>query len=240
VSLRCDGRAPVNARGSNIALRALVVAAALTVTGCASTSQARSLASLSSATADPLAGSPTGPITPGPITTPGPFSPAPSAVRTPSPAGQVRSATPGSTQVTGCSTAKPVVCSSPTLPPGGLPAPAPIPIDSPTETLGAGHTLGVADRGALVVLKVGQHIDLVLQPLDAQANWVPTKVEGTGLVTVSTGGGYPSNSPLQVTFAATTAGNATITTGTDMACFHQKPPCLPPVDEWSATVHITS
>jgi hypothetical protein len=100
--------------------------------------------------------------------------------------------------------------------------------------------LGSADNGALVVLTVGQHIDLLLQPLDAQANWVPTKVQGTGLVTVSTSGGYPGDTPLQVTFAATTAGEATITTGTDMACFHEEPPCLPPVFEWSATVHVTS
>jgi hypothetical protein len=230
----------VHARTPTTALGALVVAAMVTVSGCASTNQARTPASLPSATADPIPGSPTGPITPRPITTPGPFSPPPSPVRTPSPVGQVGGATPVGTQVTGCSTAKPVVCSSPTLPPGGLPAPAPVPVDSPTETLGVGHTLGSADNGALVVLTVGQHLDLVLQPLDAQANWVPTKVQGTGLVTVSTSGGYPSNSPLQVTFAAIAAGDATITTGTDMACFHQKPPCLPPVDEWSATVHITS
>jgi hypothetical protein len=107
----------------------------------------------------------------------------------------------------------------------------------PTATFSAGHTLTFADNGAAVAVTVGQHLDLVLPP-DGLGAWDPPIIDGTGLTIASASGGYPSNTPLRVTFTAQTAGDTTIRTSTDLACFHTTPKCLPPVMLWSVTVHI--
>ena len=108
---------------------------------------------------------------------------------------------------------------------------------APTATFPAGHTLTFADNGAVVALRVGQHLDLLL-PESGLGAWDRPIIEGTALTITTISGGYPSSTALRVTFTAQTAGDATIRTGTDLACFHTTPKCLPPVMVWSVTVHI--
>lgn len=133
--------------------------------------------------------------------------------------------------------------SSPTPPPSASPGTASptttAPTVAPTATLATGHPLTFADNGAAVALTVGQHLDLLLPP-DGLGAWDRPILDGTGLTITSAAGGYPSNSPLQVTFTAMAAGDAPIRTGTDLACFHTTPKCLPPQRQWSVTVHITA
>ena len=86
---------------------------------------------------------------------------------------------------------------------------------------------------------MGQHLDLILPP-DGLGAWDRPIIDGTSLAITAVSGGYPSSTPLHATFTARTAGDATIRTGTDLACFHTTPKCLPPVMLWSVTVHVTS
>jgi hypothetical protein len=86
-------------------------------------------------------------------------------------------------------------------------------------------------------MTVGQHLDLVLPP-DGFGAWDRPTIDGTSLTIASSAGGYPSNTTLRVTFTAQSAGDATIHTWTDLACFHTTPKCLPPVMLWSVTVHV--
>jgi hypothetical protein len=136
-----------------------------------------------------------------------------------------------------------IIQTSPTPPPSASPGTAsPIPTApnvAPTATVSAGHTLTFADNGAAVLLTVGQHLDLILPP-DGLGAWDRPIIDGTGLAITAVSGGYPSSTPLHATFTARTAGDATIRTGTDLACFHTTPKCLPPVMLWSVTVHVTS
>ena len=131
--------------------------------------------------------------------------------------------------------------SSPAPPPSASPgtaSPTPTtPNVAPTATFPAGHTLTFADNGAAVRLRVGQAVDLLLPESNLGA-WDRPIIDGTALTITTMSGGYPSSTPLQVTFTAKDAGVATIRTGTDLACFHTTPKCLPPVMLWSVTVHI--
>jgi len=133
--------------------------------------------------------------------------------------------------------------SSPTPPPSASPGTASPTAtaanEAPKATISAGHTLTFADNGAAVALTVGQHLDLVLPP-DGLGAWDRPIIDGTGLTITTISGGYPSSTPLRVTFTAQSAGDATIRTGTDLACFHTNPKCLPPVRVWSVTVHVTN
>jgi hypothetical protein len=132
--------------------------------------------------------------------------------------------------------------SSPTPPPSASPgnvSPTPTaPNVAPTATFPAGHTLTFADNGAAVTLRVGQTIELLLPPESGLGAWDRPIIDGTALTITTISGGYPSSTPLRVTFTARAAGVAAIRTGTDLACFHTTPKCLPPVMVWSATVHI--
>jgi hypothetical protein len=88
--------------------------------------------------------------------------------------------------------------------------------------------------GAVVALTVGQHVMLELPP-----EWTPPKLSGAGLGVVAQSGGYPSGQPLRATLVAVTVGTAYIDSGTDYACLHQTPRCLPPVKQLRVTVKIT-
>jgi hypothetical protein len=133
------------------------------------------------------------------------------------------------------------VRSSPTPPPSASPgtaSPTPTaPNVAPTATLATGRTLTFADNGAAVTLSVGQQVDLLL-PESGLGAWDRPILDGAALTITTISGGYPSSTPLRVTFTARAAGVAAIRTGTDLACFHTTPKCLPPVMVWSATVHI--
>jgi hypothetical protein len=132
--------------------------------------------------------------------------------------------------------------SSPTPPPSASPgaaSPTPTaPNAAPTATFSAGHILTFADNGTAVTLSVGQRLDLLLPP-DGLGAWDRPIIDGAGLTITTVSGGYPSATPLRVTFTAQAAGDATVRTGTDLACFHTTPKCLPPVMLWSVTVHVT-
>lgn len=230
----------MHAQTAQKVLARLMVAATLAITGCAPASEHPRAQTSSSVTGSPIMGSATSPTPRAPISVPGSVTPQPAPVDPSRPAGHPTLASGAGSTAGNCLLGTQTVCSTePTLPPGGLPAPAP-PAQTPTATISVGRPLGYADNGALVIVKVGQHVDVLLQPLDARTNWLPTTLTGTSLSTTTTSGGYPSDNPLHATFTATAAGTATITTWTDMACFHATPPCLPPVYKWSATIQITS
>gem|GEM_PF-5984435 len=129
--------------------------------------------------------------------------------------------------------ARPVVTSSPTLPPGGLPAPATV--ANATPTLVSPTVLTQQPYGAVVELKVGEMV--LLAP---GTDWTPPTITGTSLRVVTQSGGYPSSQPLTATILAVAPGAATIDDYTDAACFHVKPPCLRPVESLHFSVVITA
>jgi hypothetical protein len=137
--------------------------------------------------------------------------------------------------------AVPPIQTSPTPPPSASPGTASptqtSPNVAPTATFAADQTLSFADNGAAVALRVGQHVDLLL-PESGLGAWDRPIIDGTALTITTISGGYPSSTPLRVTFTARAAGVATIRTGTDLACFHTTPKCLPPMMAWSATVQM--
>jgi hypothetical protein len=127
---------------------------------------------------------------------------------------------------------RPMVTSSPTLPPGGLSAPPPVAVATPT--LVSPTVLTQQPYGAVVELKVGEQV--LLAP---GTDWTPPTITGTSLRIVTQSGGYPSNQPMTVTILAVAPGTATIDDYTDAACFHVKPACLRPVGSLHFSVVIT-
>ncbi len=123
--------------------------------------------------------------------------------------------------------------SSPTPPPGGLPAPPPV--ADATPTLVSPTVLTQEPYGAIVELKVGEQV-LLAPGMD----WTPPTITGTSLRVVKQSGGYPSNQPMTATLLAVAPGTATIDDYTDAACFHVKPACLRPVESLHFSVVITA
>jgi hypothetical protein len=86
-----------------------------------------------------------------------------------------------------------------------------------------------------VHLVVGQHLRVRLNkdtydPPESSADRV--------VVRRSSSGGYPSDQPVDATFAAVAKGNADVTATTDAACFHTEPRCMMPQREWRVTVVV--
>jgi hypothetical protein len=93
----------------------------------------------------------------------------------------------------------------------------------------------VADNGATVRLRAGQHLRVILDVSGEQ--WRPPASSATVLRRTAAAGGYPAAGPAEATFLATRAGRATIHSVTDAACLHTQPRCLRPQRVWA--VHIT-
>jgi hypothetical protein len=93
----------------------------------------------------------------------------------------------------------------------------------------------VAANGAHLVLHVGQHRSVRLEPRGVPGNFDPLMASRPGIVTISDeSGGYPGDDPL----VATTPGITRLTTQSDLSCFHTSPPCLPPQYAWTLDVTV--
>jgi hypothetical protein len=114
--------------------------------------------------------------------------------------------------------------------PGPQPTPASTPLAGPV-------TLTAAARGAVVYLRVGQQVTVILAP-GFQAFHQP-RATGTALRPVSASGGYPGQRPARAVFRAVAPGTATLSAVSDTACLHAHPPCMVPQQTWTATVHVS-
>ncbi|MGH3265551.1 MAG: hypothetical protein ACRDNS_26555 [Trebonia sp.] len=110
---------------------------------------------------------------------------------------------------------------------------------SPTRTVSAAQTVTEAETGVLVTMRVGQRLHVLLQPPRGLGNWTKLALNGHGLTIVSARGGYPTTQALDVVLEAVAPGDSHVVTGTDMACLHTTPPCLPPQLEWAVNVRVS-
>jgi len=107
----------------------------------------------------------------------------------------------------------------------------------PTVTATGPVTLTDADSGAVVYLRVGQQVIVVLTP-DFMA-WHPPTAAGTVLRRVSASGGFPGRQPARAVFLAVAPGTAVLTAESDTACLHAHPPCMVPQQLWQVTVRVS-
>jgi hypothetical protein len=133
----------------------------------------------------------------------------------------------------------PPVTTSPTPLPDAGPSTSTPPLPPP-PTFPADHALTVADNGAVVSATVGQQVRLLLRADGVPGNWDVPKLQGAAVTMSAHSGGYPTTAPLRATLLAAAPGTATVTTATDLACFHTSPACLPPVLGWTVTVRVTT
>lgn len=116
-----------------------------------------------------------------------------------------------------------------------VPVPGPQSAPAPTRLTGS-VTLTAADR-AVVYLRVGQQVTVILAP-GFQAFHQPGAT-GAALRLVSASGGYPSRRPARAVFRAVAPGTSTLSAVSDTACLHAHPPCMVPQQIWTATVHVS-
>lgn len=128
-------------------------------------------------------------------------------------------------QLSGVAAVPTLSCRNDTYTPSSGPATSPPPT-------GADVTVTQADNQRTVTLLVGQTLAVALGP-----DFVTPTVTGSGLVQLSTSGGYPSGQPLATSYRAVAAGTFDITSHTDYACLHTPPRCALPTTLW--TLHVT-
>lgn len=97
--------------------------------------------------------------------------------------------------------------------------------------------LTAADNGALVRLRIGQHVSVTLASRGMFSWYVPAAA-GTAVRRVTASGGYPAQQPARAVFLAVRPGSATLSTIDDTACLHDQPACLPAQQEWRVTVVV--
>ena len=116
-----------------------------------------------------------------------------------------------------------------------VPVPGPRSAPAPTRLTGS-VTLTAADR-AVVYLRVGQQVTVILAP-GFQAFHQPGAT-GAALRLVSASGGYPGRRPARAVFRAVAPGTSTLSAVSDTACLHAHPRCMVPQQIWTATVHVS-
>jgi Cellulose binding domain len=102
----------------------------------------------------------------------------------------------------------------------------------------AGQTVTVStpDNNGTVRLHVGDALVVSLS-----SSYVPPSLSTAGvLVQRDIAGGYPTNQPLVVHYAATSPGKVDVSTYTDIACNHEPTPCPSPPVPWVVTVIVTA
>lgn len=90
-----------------------------------------------------------------------------------------------------------------TPPPSGIPSSVP--------TLESPSTLSNDADGAVAEFKVGDQLDVVLEPPATGENWLLPDASQTGLSLITSSGGYPSSQPLILRYVATRAANGSLT-----------------------------
>jgi hypothetical protein len=99
-------------------------------------------------------------------------------------------------------------------------------------------TLTAADSGAVVRLRIGQQVTVVLAPDVEQ--WHLPAASGTALRLVSASGGFPGHQPARAVFRAVSPGTALLSSTSDAACLHAHPRCMIPQRVWQATVIVSA
>lgn len=100
-----------------------------------------------------------------------------------------------------------------------------------------GRVLTVADDGITISMLTGQQVTVVLEP---GGQWHRPATSSGALVLVSASGGYPTTMPASAVFRAVRPGTALMTSATDAACLHAKPPCAIPQRGWRVTVIVSA
>jgi hypothetical protein len=138
---------------------------------------------------------------------------------------------PGAGSATaGTGSAAPAITVSGPVTPAGPPTTVP-------PSLTGSVTLTVADNGAVVYLRVGQQVTVVLTP--AFMAWHLPIAGGSALRRVSASGGFPGRQPARAVFLAVAPGTAILSAESDTACLHARPPCMVPQQLWHVTVRVS-
>jgi hypothetical protein len=111
----------------------------------------------------------------------------------------------------------------------------PPPTASPTLT--GLVTLTAADNGAVLDLRVGQQVRVVLSA--AFMSWHLPGAAGAALRRVSASGGFPGHQPARAVFLAVEPGTVTLADMSDAACLHTHPKCMIPQELWQVTVRVS-
>lgn len=103
---------------------------------------------------------------------------------------------------------------------------------------GATIQLGQSSNGAVVTLRVGQHLVLTLA-----GSWRPPRVSSRSgaarsPIRADSSRGYPDSPPATGHFSAVATGTGRVTAVTDAACFHSTPRCLMAQRMFAVTVHV--
>jgi hypothetical protein len=106
---------------------------------------------------------------------------------------------------------------------------------SSASPAGPDLTVTEADGQSTVTLIVGQTLGVSLG-----AEFLTPTVNGAALARVSASGGYPTGQPLAVLYRAVTPGSVDVTTRSDYACLHAKPPCSLPIRLWTVHVNVVA
>ncbi len=98
--------------------------------------------------------------------------------------------------------------------------------------------LTTADSGR--TFSVPLHTVVVVSLAPELGSYHRPSAEGPGvLVDTSHKGGYPETTTARATFQAPHPGRAVLTSGTDMACLHTTPACLPPQREFTVVIIVS-
>lgn len=111
------------------------------------------------------------------------------------------------------------------------------PLPTAPPSLTGPVTLTGADSGAVVNLRVGQQVTVVLAP--AFMAWHVPSATGAVLRRVSASGGYPGRQPARAVFLAVAPGTAVLSAESDTACLHAHPRCMVPQQLWQATIRVS-
>jgi hypothetical protein len=124
-----------------------------------------------------------------------------------------------------------------TAPPSGA-------VTVPPKRIVAGRAgqvrLTQSDNGAIVVLRPGQRVVVVLGG-QGPGSWDRPRATGSQpavLRLISASGGYPASGPAIATFLAVRPGKAAITSTSDAACLHAVPACEIAQQLWQVTVIV--
>lgn len=98
--------------------------------------------------------------------------------------------------------------------------------------------LTTADSGR--TFSVPLHTVVVVSLAPELGSYHRPSAEGPGvLVDTSHKVGYPETTTARATFQAPHPGRAVLTSGTDMACLHTTPACLPPQREFTVVIIVS-
>jgi hypothetical protein len=155
------------------------------------------------------------------------------------------SSTPGSgaavgTGSAGTASSGPAATSAPDSgPQSGVGTAVNTPTPNSVPPVGPTVTVDNSDDGTTVHLTVGQTMHVHLEP-QGSMNWDPPQSSSSVMKLDGSKGGYPTSQPLDAELTAQSAGSATVSAQSDIACHHTNPQCMIAARDWSVTVVVST